>query len=150
MDKTKRKIIVAVSGGFDPIHIGHIRYFKEARKLGDKLVVILNTDEFLIKKKGYVFMPFEERKEILESIRWVDEVIPSIDKDQTVCRTLAELKPDIFAKGGDRTLENIPERTVCERLGIKMVFGVGGGKFQSSSWLLNKFLENRWKKRKGK
>uniref|UniRef100_A0A7C3SR27 Cytidyltransferase n=1 Tax=Dictyoglomus turgidum TaxID=513050 RepID=A0A7C3SR27_9BACT len=148
MDKTKRrKIIVAVSGGFDPVHVGHIRYFKEAKKLGDKLIVILNSDRFLMKKKGYVFMPFKERKEILESIKWVDKVIPAIDKDQTVCKTLAKLKPDIFAKGGDRTLENIPEKEVCEKLGIKMVFGVGGGKIQSSSWLLNKFLKKQWKKK---
>jgi len=150
MKKRKRKIIVAVSGGFDPVHIGHIRYLKEAKKLGDRLIIILNSDEFLMKKKGYIFMPFDERKEILESIRWVDEVIPSIDKDQTVCKTLSKLKPDIFAKGGDRTLENIPEREVCEKLGIKMVFRVGGGKVQSSSWLLNKFLENQWKKKKKK
>ena len=148
MDKTKRrKIIVAVSGGFDPVHVGHIRYFKEAKKLGDKLIVILNSDKFLIKKKGYAFMPFKERKEILESIKWVDKVIPAIDKDQTVCKTLAKLKPDIFAKGGDRTLENIPEKEVCEKLGIRMVFGVGGGKVQSSSWLLNRFLKNQWKKK---
>lgn len=127
---------VVTSGGFDPIHKGHIRLIKEASELGDRLIVVLNTDDFLIRKKGKPFMCFEERKEILESIRWVDEVVACIDEDQTVCKTLEMLKPDIFAKGGDRTLDNIPEKDVCERLGIDMVFGVGGGKIQSSSWLL--------------
>ena len=132
-------IIVAVSGGFDPIHIGHIRYFKAAKKLGDKLVVILNSDKFLKRKKGFVFMPFKERKEVIEAIKGVDEVMECIDKDQSVCKTLTELKPDIFAKGGDRIASNILEKTVCERLGIKMVFRVGGGKVQSSSELLKKY-----------
>jgi len=131
-----KKVVVAVSGGFDPVHIGHIRYLKEAKKLGDKLLVILNTDDFLIRKKGKPFMVFDERQEILEAIRWVDEVVPSVDTDQTVCESLRYYRPDIFAKGGDRTLNNIPERDVCTELGIKMVFGVGGAKIQSSSWLI--------------
>ncbi len=131
-------IKVAVSGGFDPLHVGHIRYFKEAKKLGDKLIVILNTGKFLKEKKGYIFMPFEERKELIESIKYVDGVVKCIDEDETVCETLKMLKPNIFAKGGDRTLENIPERKVCEDLGIKMVFGLGGEKVQSSSWLVGK------------
>lgn len=136
MKNLDRKII-AVSGGFDPIHIGHIRYFKEASELGE-LVVILNTDRFLKKKKGFVFMPYKERKEIIESIKYVNRVVKCIDKDQTVIKTLKSLKPDIFAKGGDRNLNNIPEKEICEELGIKMIFGVGGGKIQSSSWLINK------------
>ena len=131
-----KEIVVAVSGGFDPVHIGHIRYLKEAKKLGDKLLVILNTDDFLIRKKGKPFMVFAERKEILEAIRWVDEVVPSVDNDQTVCQSLRQYKPDIFAKGGDRTISNIPEKDTCTELGIKMVFGVGGTKIQSSSWLI--------------
>lgn len=125
-----------VSGGFDPIHIGHIRYFKEAKKLGDKLIVILNSDNFLTKKKGYVFIPYKQRKEIIESIKYVDKVVKCIDKDQTVCKTLAKIRPDIFAKGGDRTLENIPEKDICDKLGIKMKFNVGGKKIQSSSKLV--------------
>jgi len=135
----KKKLkIVAVSGGYDPIHVGHIREFKAAKKLGDKLYAILNSDQFLKNKKGFVFMPFKERKEILENIKHIDKVIPCIDKDQSVCKTLEKLKPDIFAKGGDRTLGNIPEAGVCRKYGIKMVFGVGGKKVQSSSALTKK------------
>ncbi len=127
--------IVAVSGGFDPVHIGHIRMFRDAARLG-KLTIILNTDDFLLRKKGYVFMPLEERKEILESIRYVDRVVVSIDKDDSVCKTLAMLKPDVFANGGDRTGKSeIRETEICEQLGIEMVFGIGGNKVQSSSKL---------------
>ena len=134
----KKVKIVAVSGGYDPVHIGHIRQFKQAKKLGDKLYVILNSDRFLIEKKGFVFMPFKERKEILESIRYVNKVIPCIDKDQSVCKTLMKLKPDIFAKGGDRRKKNTPEVDICRRLGIRIVFGVGGRKIQSSTNLVKK------------
>jgi len=137
-EKLKKPVVVAVSGGFDPIHIGHIEMLNQARKLGDKLVVILNSDRFLKNKKGYVFMKFKERKAIIENIKSVDKVIPCIDKDQTVCKTLEKLKPDIFANGGDRTRDNIPEVAVCKKLGIKMIFNVGGKKIQSSSWLVNK------------
>jgi D-beta-D-heptose 7-phosphate kinase/D-beta-D-heptose 1-phosphate adenosyltransferase len=138
MTNTRNIKTVCVSGGFDPLHIGHVRYIREASKLGDYLIVILNTDEFLTKKKGKPFMCFEERKEILFALEGVDEVFGAIDKDMTVCETLRLLKPDIFAKGGDRTLGNIPEKEVCEELGIDMVFEVGGGKIQSSSWLTKK------------
>ena len=133
---------VVVSGGFDPIHVGHIRYFKEAKRLGEKLIVILNSDKFLEEKKGFVFMPFKERKEIIESIGYVNNVVSCFDKDDTVCNTLQSIRPDIFAKGGDRTIENIPERSVCEKNKIKMVFGVGGNKVQSSSWLTRRFKIN--------
>jgi len=118
-------VVVAVSGAFDPIHVGHVRYITEAAKLGDRLVVILNSDDFLIRKKGFVFMPFQERKEILESIKGVDEVIASIDEDQTVSKTLVMLKPDIFAKGGDKP-KNIPEAETCRVVGCKLVTNVGG------------------------
>jgi D-beta-D-heptose 7-phosphate kinase/D-beta-D-heptose 1-phosphate adenosyltransferase len=130
---------VAVSGGFDPIHIGHVRMIREASKLGD-VIVILNSDRFLVDKKGFAFMPYEERKEILENIIGVTEVIECIDEDQTVCKTLETLKPDIFANGGDRrNEEEIPEDEVCKKCGIKMVFNVGsGGKVQSSSELVKK------------
>jgi cytidyltransferase-like protein len=144
----KNKVVVAVCGGFDPIHVGHIKHFRDAKRLGDILVVMLNTDDWLTKKKGYIFMSFEERKEIIESIRYVDKVTPVIDANGSVAKTLEQLKPNIFAKGGDRTIDNIPESeiNVCERLGIKIVFGVGGGKVQSSSWLIDKM--KRGEKRK--
>jgi cytidyltransferase-like protein len=126
---------VAVSGGFDPIHIGHVRMIREASKLG-KVVVILNNDAFLMRKKGLVFMPLEERKEILENIKGVDSVFVSIDEDDSVNKSLEAVRPDIFANGGDRKAENeIREAEICKRLGIEMVFNVGGGKVQSSSWL---------------
>lgn len=139
----KKEIIVATSGGFDPLHVGHVRLFKEAKTLGDKLVVILNSDDFLLKKKGYIFMPFNERKEILESTRYIDEVVPSIDIDNTVCKTLEKLRPDIFAKGGDRNEFNIPELGICKELNIQVVFNVGGGKIQSSSWLVKRNVSLR-------
>ena len=141
-----KKKVVAVSGGFDPIHPGHIRMFAEARKLGDKLVVILNNDNWLKKKKGFTFMPQKERKELLEALRMVDQVYitkhPKNPEDMSVNEALRDLKPDIFANGGDRTKANIPEIAVCKEIGCKLVFGIGkGGKIQSSSWLLKNFSE---------
>jgi len=109
--------------------------FRDAARLG-KLTVILNTDDFLLRKKGHVFMPLDERKEILESIKYVDRVVVSIDKDDSVCKTLAMLKPDVFANGGDRTGKlEIRESEICGQLGIEIAFGVGGNKVQSSSKL---------------
>jgi cytidyltransferase-like protein len=138
----KRKV-VAVSGGFDPVHIGHVRMFNEAKALGDELVVILNNDHWLTLKKGFAFMPEAERKEIIESFKSVDRVLLTFHQpgtaDMSVCRELEELRPDIFANGGDRKEDTILEYQVCERLGIAMAFNVGqGGKVQSSSWLINK------------
>jgi len=130
---------VAVSGGFDPIHVGHVRMILEAATLGERVVVIANSDAWLKRKKGYVFMSFEERAEILMSIKGVDSVVEADDDDNTVCKTLQELKPDIFANGGDRKLGTIPEYDLCDKLNIEMFFGVGGDdKPQSSSWLINK------------
>jgi len=130
---------VAVSGGFDPIHVGHVRMILDAASHGEIVVVIANSDEWLERKKGYVFMSFEERAEILSNIKGVDYVIKAEDADDTVCETLKKLKPDIFANGGDRKSGNIPEYALCDELGIEMVFGVGGNdKPQSSSWLVNK------------
>jgi len=117
--------VVAASGGFDPLTKGHVSYLKEARKLGDKLIVILNKDQFLLKKKGSVFMPYEDRREILKSLGFVDDVFPCIDEDDTVCRTLEQLKPNIFAKGKGWDGNNIPEKETCERLGIKIVTNIG-------------------------
>ena len=142
----QKQITVAVSGGFDPMHIGHARMFEEARKLGDRLVVILNNDNWLRKKKGYVFMPQQERAELLKHLRWVDEVVITKHKknptDMSVCAELAKLKPDIFANGGDRKKGNVPEDVVCKKFGIKMAFNIGhGGKVQSSSWLVTKSIK---------
>ena len=134
-----------VSGGFDPLHVGHIELFERAKKLSDELWVILNTDKFLTNKKGKPFMPFDERKKILKSLRVVDLVIPCIDKDQTVCKTLKKLKKTLaitdtelfFCNGGDRTSgKNTPEHKLCEEIGIETVYGLGD-KIQSSSWLTN-------------
>ena len=124
--------VVAVSGYFDPIHKGHKEYFKLARQLGDKLIVILNNDKQAVLKKGRSFMPLEERKKILESIEDVDEVFVSIDEDKTVCKSLEAVNPDIFAKGGDRYAYEIPETPICKKLNIKIIDGVGE-KIESSS-----------------
>ncbi|MDE1924755.1 MAG: adenylyltransferase/cytidyltransferase family protein [Patescibacteria group bacterium] len=141
--KEKKKKVVAVSGGFDPVHIGHVRMFQEAKKLGDELVVILNNDTWLVLKKGFSFMPEHERREVIEAFAAVDKVILTSHEpggaDMSVCRELEILKPDVFANGGDRKEDNIPEYALCERLGIQMAFNVGaGGKVQSSSWLIEK------------
>ncbi len=134
--KKKKEIVVATSGYFNPLHIGHLRCLQAAKKLGTKLVVIINSDDQVRVKGSAAFMPEKERMEIVKALKPVDEIVLSVDKDLTVCKSLELVKPDIFAKGGDRTLDNIPEVPVCEKLGIKMVFGVGGGKVQSSSWLI--------------
>jgi D-beta-D-heptose 7-phosphate kinase/D-beta-D-heptose 1-phosphate adenosyltransferase len=144
--KKKKKVVVAVSGGFDPIHIGHIRMFERARAFGDELVVILNNDNWLRKKKRHIFMPEEERKEVIEALRVVDRVVLTSHgvepDDMSVSRELGDIRPDIFANGGDRKHDNIPEVPVCEAIGCKMIFNIGdGGKIQSSSWLLQKYLE---------
>ncbi len=144
----KKQIVVAVSGAFDPIHIGHIRLIKEAKKLGDKLVVILNNDNWLKNKKTHVFMHQNERKEILEAIQGVDEVIlsshPHNPKDMSVSAELLKIKPDIFVKGGDLKSENdVPEIEVCKKVGCKIIFNSGhGGNFHYSSWLLANYIRS--------
>ena len=122
--------IIIVSGGFDPIHSGHIAYFKEAKELGDKLIVALNSDDWLINKKGKFFMPFDERKIIIENLSSVDSVIDFNDDDEgSATNALIKAKEiypndDIaFANGGDRNKENIPEMSVD---GIEFLFSVGG------------------------
>jgi len=151
--KKKKPVVVAVSGGFDPIHVGHVRMFQTARALGDYLVVILNNDNWLKLKKGFSFMPEKERKELIEHIKWVDKVVLSSHKpgtkDMSICLELKKIKPDIFANGGDRTHSNIPEVPVCEKLGTKMIFNIGkGGKVQSSSWLLEAHKKRKLNKKK--
>ena len=143
--KKSKKIVVAVSGGFDPVHIGHVELFERAKKLGDELVVILNNDNWLKKKKGFVFMPQAERKGILEALRVVDKVVLTNHKpnpdDMSVCDSLRKIKPDMFANGGDRWKHNVPEVNVCQEFKIKTVFNVGQ-KIQSSSWLIKKAADN--------
>ena len=128
---------VAVSGGFDPIHKGHVQMIREAAEYGN-VIVILNSDEWLIRKKGYKFMSFEERAYIAGSIKGVTVVSSVDDSDGTVCAALRRFKPDYFANGGDRYDTNTPEMAVCEELGIQMLWNVGGGKIQSSSDLVQK------------
>lgn len=138
----RTKKTVAVSGGFDPLHVGHVKLIAAAKRLGDYLVVILNNDHWLKKKKGYVFMRQKERAAILRALRDVDRVIitnhSKNPRDISVCPALAKLRPEVFANGGDRQADNIPEYELCRKLGIKMVFNVGGKKAQSSSWLVKK------------
>ena len=144
--KTKKsKKVVMVSGGFDPVHIGHVRLFNEAKKLGDELVVVINNDNWLKLKKGYVFMPEHERKEIIEAFEAVDRVILSSHKENTKDISISEdlrlLRPHVFAKGGDRHTGNIPtpEVLVCKEIGCEIINDVGfGGKVQSSSELVKK------------
>jgi rfaE bifunctional protein nucleotidyltransferase chain/domain len=143
--RLRKKIIVATGGGFDPVHEGHIRLFKEAKKLGDELVIMLNSDEQVKKKKGQTFyVSQDERKEIIESIRYVDRVIIDPGKDVTCEEALKEVRPDILAKGGDRVEGAMPEieLKVCKEIGCKIVYNVGGAKVQSSSWLLKRMKGN--------
>ncbi len=140
------KKVVAVSGGFDPIHIGHVRMFERAKALGDELVVILNNDNWLRAKKQHIFMPEGQRKEVIAALRPVDRVVLTRHgknpKDMSVCAELRALKPHVFANGGDRKYDNIPEVPVCDAIGCEMIFNIGeGGKIQSSSWLLAEYVE---------
>jgi D-beta-D-heptose 7-phosphate kinase/D-beta-D-heptose 1-phosphate adenosyltransferase len=123
---------VFIAGGFDPIHAGHIDHIIKARSLGDELLVILQNDENLINKKGYCLLPYDDRYAVLTAIKYVNKVAENIDKDGTCAKTIeyimsSNVKLDIFAKGGDRTPENMPqnELDICKRLGIRIVYGCG-------------------------
>ncbi|MFA5232537.1 MAG: adenylyltransferase/cytidyltransferase family protein [Candidatus Paceibacterota bacterium] len=130
---------VCVSGYFNPLHSGHLSLFKKAKKMGDFLIVIVNNDKQVKLKGSIPFMKEKERVEIIINLKMVDRVVISIDKDKTVRKTLEKINPDIFANGGDKkSPKDIPEKEICDKLGIKMVFGVGGNKSQSSSKLLKK------------
>ena len=143
--------IVVVSGGFDPLHSGHIEYFNAASDLGNKLIVALNSDNWLNKKKGKFFMPFDERKSVIESLRMVDEVVGFDDDDLGSCiNALNEIKSKypsdelIFCNGGDRKKENCPEMRVKD---VQFVFGIGGeNKKNSSSWILKDWQYQKEKK----
>jgi cytidyltransferase-like protein len=146
MNQKKKKIVVAVSGYFNPVHVGHLLLFKEAKALGDYLVVIVNNDHQVGLKGSVPFMPEADRTEIVGAIKWVDEAFLSIDQDRTVCASLRKVKPDIFANGGDRHQGNIPEDAVCQELSIKMADNVGGGKLRSSSILLKNVADHHAKR----
>ena len=142
-DDSKEKATVLVSGGFDPVHVGHIRMIREASKYGD-VIVIANSDEWLHSKKGFMFMDFDARHEILDSIKGVLLVDSVDDSDGTVCDALRRHTPTYFANGGDRYVTNTPEMEVCKELGIGMLWNVGGEKVQSSSTLVTevKYAKN--------
>ena len=132
---TKKVPTICVSGGFDPVHIGHLRMMQAASKYGN-VIAIVNSDGWLMRKKGYIFMPFKERCEIIEGFKGVASTSYVEDEDGTVCEALRRLKPDYFANGGDRKTTNTPEMDVCNELGIELLWNVGGGKIQSSSALV--------------
>ena len=155
------KTYVVVSGGFDPIHAGHIEYLKAAKQLGDHLIVGLNSDDWLKRKKGKEFMDFNTRLKIVESIKYVDEVMSFDDSDDSAIQLLYKVKKHItdhnrliFANGGDRTQENIPEMN-AKIHNIEFAFGVGGEKINSSSSIIKNYglevspedsnkVETRW------
>jgi cytidyltransferase-like protein len=129
---------VMVSGGFDPVHAGHIRMIRHAAEYGD-VIIIANSDDWLYRKKGFIFMEWERRVEILNAIKGVVLVDSVDDTDGTVCEAIRRLKPTYFANGGDRGRSNTPEQTVCEELGIELLWGIGGEeKLDSSSDLAKK------------
>jgi D-beta-D-heptose 7-phosphate kinase/D-beta-D-heptose 1-phosphate adenosyltransferase len=144
------KTIVVVSGGFDPVHSGHIRLIKAARTLGDQLIVGINSDEWLARKKGRAFMPWQERLAVLNNLKQVDEVYTFDDDDGTACHLLQQVRAHypndkiVFANGGDRTPDNIPEMSIP---GVEFAFGVGGAdKANSSSWILQEWKAPKTKR----
>ena len=142
--RSKLGKIVAVSGGFDPIHPGHISNIQEAKKLGDTLVVIVNGDSFLRDKKGKPFQDLATRCAIVSAVQGADYVIPfEIENDKSICKALELASPHVFAKGGDRSgPSTIPEWPICQRLGIEVVFNVGLDKVWSSSDFLASWVEH--------
>ena len=143
----KKKAII-VSGYFNPIHKGHIEYFNNAKKLADELFVIVNSDYQRLLKGSKKFQEEDERMIIVSNIKAVDKAILSIDKDRTVCKTLKLIFNEyeteyelFFANGGDQNNDTIPERSICEKVGITLVDGLGD-KVQSSSWLLKNYEKN--------
>ena len=141
--------LVLVTGGFDPLHSGHIEYFKEAKKLGDLLIVGINTDEWLARKKGKPFMPYEERLAIIENLKMVNAVVAFDDSDDTACGAIFKVRATIghkkliFANGGDRTTKNTPEEDMFGDQ-VDFVYGIGGtNKKNSSSWILDNWKHTK-------
>jgi D-beta-D-heptose 7-phosphate kinase/D-beta-D-heptose 1-phosphate adenosyltransferase len=135
---TEERPTVLVSGGFDPVHAGHIRMIRDAAQHGD-VIIVANSDDWLYRKKGFVFMEWERRVEILNAIKGVILVDSVDDSDGTVCEAIRRLVPTYFANGGDRGRTNTPEQAVCEEIGVKLLWGVGGEeKLDSSSELAKK------------
>ena len=126
------KKVVAVSGYFDPLHVGHIEYLEMAAKLGDELVVIVNNDTQASLKKGKSFMEESDRVRIVQALKCVDRVVLSVDTDRSVCESLRLVAPNVFANGGDRANHEIPEAKICRELSIEIVDGLGD-KIRSSS-----------------
>ena len=144
MNKEKwSKNVIILSGGFDPVHIGHMRMFREAANLGANVIVGLNSDNWLCRKKGKPFMKWEERAEILECCKFINQVLPMNDDDDTASDIIEQVHKLFknkdyniyFANGGDRKKGNVPELDTCKELDVVMLWGIGGGKIQSSSWL---------------
>ena len=140
-----KEAISIVSGGFDPLHVGHLRMFQKAAKIG-RLIVILNSDEWLIRKKDKYFMIWEHRAEIIEALECVHIVTHVNDEDKSVCealeainRTYGRMHKLVFCNGGDRKIDNVPEIVLCEKLGIECAWNVGGDKVESSSELVEKY-----------
>jgi len=142
-DNSGRPVVVCVAGGFDPIHKGHIKHIKKARKLGDYLVVIISRNDQMIQKKNYRLLPLEDRKAVIEELRSVDEVVVNIDKDTGCAETLRMIRPNIFAKGGDRTPDNMPASEVeaCREIGCKIVYGIGKQLGSSSNYVEKAWLQ---------
>jgi len=140
--KEKKYDIMILSGGFDPVHKGHVRMFKAAKNMAYKVIVGLNSDDWLVRKKGKAFMNWSERAEIVKAFKYVDEVFPFGDKDDTAMELLVRIKnlyPECslaFGNGGDRKEGNVPEQGYCKAYNIDLVYNVGGGKVQSSSELI--------------
>jgi cytidyltransferase-like protein len=140
-EEDEKKPTVMVSGGFDPVHVGHIRMIRDAAQYGD-VIVIANSDDWLFRKKGFNFMDFKKRSEILDSIKGVLLVDSVDDSDDTVCEAIERHRPTYFANGGDRGRKNTPEQSVCERLGVELLWSIGGDeKVDSSSDLVKKTRE---------
>lgn len=136
--------MILLSGGFDPLHPGHIEMIRQAAEYGD-VTIALNSDDWLIKKKGFCFQSWIDRAHILRALKWTFSVEPVDDSDGTVCEAIERLSPECFGNGGDRTESNTPEVELCMKLGVKPVFGLGGGKFRSSSAICAKgMVQRQW------